>query len=81
MGIFNKIKEVVLPFQAIAQELRILRELYEADLASRERPIIRITESPLRNDTEVSYSNDRRPLDAAQSLADEVLDEYDEELL
>jgi hypothetical protein len=51
------------PFAAIARELRIIRELYELDLESREKPIYRITEKPSKKDTEVSYSGvaDTRP--------------------
>lgn len=44
------------PLPEIAKEIRLLRELYELDLASRTPPILRITEKPGRNDTEVSYA-------------------------
>ena len=43
------------PFATIARELRFLRELYEADLGSREKPIYRLTEQASRRDTEVLY--------------------------
>jgi hypothetical protein len=43
------------PFSVIARELTVIRELYEADLASRPLPVIRITESPGKHDTEVSW--------------------------
>jgi hypothetical protein len=50
------------PFKQIAAELKILRELYEADLGSRTPPIIRVTEAPRpKDDTEVSYSEDETP--------------------
>lgn len=47
------------PFAAIARELRIIRELYEADLGSRVPPIYRLTEKPSKADTEVSYADVR----------------------
>lgn len=51
------------PLRSIASELRIIRELYELDLQSRDNPIIRQTERPSKADTEVSYSGvtDRTP--------------------
>lgn len=55
---FKRIKSFFLPFQAIASELSILRELYELDLANRKPPIYRITESPNKHDTEVTYGDD-----------------------
>lgn len=55
---------LVRPFGNIARELRIIRELYEADLASRQTPIYRVTESPSKLDTEISYAGveDKRPI-------------------
>jgi hypothetical protein len=53
------------PFASIARELRIIRELYELDLASRRPdPIYRLTEKASKKDTEVSYSGviDDRPM-------------------
>lgn len=50
-----KILEILNPLHAIAAELKILRELYEADLMSRDKPIWRTTEKPSKGDTEVSY--------------------------
>jgi hypothetical protein len=54
---------LVRPFGTIARELTIIRQLYEADLGSRERPVNRLTEQPSKYDTEVSYSGvvDRTP--------------------
>jgi len=46
---------LIRPLSHIAQELRILRELYELDLQSRVPPIYRMTEKPSKADTEVSY--------------------------
>lgn len=43
------------PLPEIARELRLLRELYELDLASRTPPVYRLTEKPSQRDTEVSY--------------------------
>lgn len=49
------------PLTTIARELHILRELYEADLATRQ--IYRLTEKPAKDDTSVSYAGmrDERP--------------------
>ncbi len=66
IGFFGRLKQIIHPFSEIASELRILRELYEAELAERlvivpERaavqaaPIRRVTEKPSIHDTEVSY--------------------------
>lgn len=52
---------LVWPFHSIARELRILRELYELDLASRNPPIYRLTEQPSAADTEVSYMDVEEP--------------------
>jgi hypothetical protein len=59
--VLEKITEIVMPFKAIASELRIMRELYELSLA--ERGIHRVTEKPSIADTEVSYMGDppRKP--------------------
>lgn len=50
-----KILEILNPLQTIAAELKIIRELYEADLMSRDKPIWRTTEKPRKDDTEVTY--------------------------
>ena len=52
---WQRLLDLVAPFGQIAQELRILRELYELDLSSRTPPIIRVTETPRKDDTTVSY--------------------------
>jgi len=52
------IREWLNPLATIAHELSILRELYEMDLASRTPPLIRITETPGRSDTTVSYGEE-----------------------
>jgi hypothetical protein len=51
------------PLRSIAQELKILRELYELDLGSRNPPLYRFTEKPNQKDTEVMYTGmvDKRP--------------------
>lgn len=54
----KRLLQIFTPFAVIAKELTILRELYEADLASRETPVIRITQSPKKSDTEVFYGDD-----------------------
>ena len=52
------------PLAQIAEELKIIRQLYEEELSTRPTPIYRITEAPSKKDTEVSYSGvvDERPL-------------------
>lgn len=52
------IRDWLAPFAAIAAELRIIRECYEMELASRNPPLIRVTEAPSKNDTMVSYQGD-----------------------
>lgn len=49
------------PLTSIARELRIIRELYEADLDSRPNPIHRLTETPNKKDTEVLYAGQSNP--------------------
>ena len=51
----KKLIEVLAPFAVIARELTAIRELYEAELAAREKPIYRITETPGKSDTEVIW--------------------------
>lgn len=50
------------PLHEIAKDLRILRELYELDLGSRNPPLYRVTEKPSKHDTEVVEDVDMRPL-------------------
>lgn len=58
---------VLRPFRAlvnIAAELKMLRELYEAELGTRVPPIYRVTEQPNVRNTEVSYmgvADERKP--------------------
>lgn len=65
----DRIAQFVHPFAEIAKELRIIRELYEAELSERyilqrdgdrlaPAPIRRVTEKPSRHDTEVTYAGD-----------------------
>lgn len=65
------------PLAQIAKELRILRELYEAELESRHPPIYRVTEEPSKKDTEVSYMDveDRRPVYKRWFTAEEEEDD------
>jgi len=49
------------PLPQIAAELRLLRELYELELSSREKPIYRLTEKPSKRDTEVLYGEETVP--------------------
>lgn len=61
---FRVLLALLRPLSAIAAELRNLRELYEADLASRPTPVYRVTEQLRKGDTEVTYAGeaDERPL-------------------
>jgi hypothetical protein len=69
---FRRLKDLIIPFSGIAQELRILRELYEMDLASRNPPLVRITEEPRRADTEITYMGDEpKPKSALRRLLEE----------
>lgn len=65
------------PFSQIARELTIMRELYELDLASRNPPIIRITESPSEGDTEVTYTGEQ--VKAKRTAATILFGEEEEE--
>jgi hypothetical protein len=54
MKLLRMLRLIFSPMREIARELKIIRELYEAELAEREPPIRRITEEPNpRFDTEV----------------------------
>ena len=59
---FKLLLSMLRPFAGIARELKIIRELMEADLASRH--IYRVTEKPSKKDTEITYAGvtDDRPL-------------------
>lgn len=59
MNMFRIIRAAISPSRAIAAELRIIRELYELDLAS--RGLYRITETASKGDTEISYSDVDEP--------------------
>ncbi len=71
--------DIIAPLSQIAKELRILRELYELDLESREKPIYRVTEKPSKKDTEVLYSGvtDDRPIYKKWFTAADVEEEED----
>lgn len=64
--------DYLLPLNKIAQSLDKIALLYEADLASREHPVILTTEKPKKTDTEVSYMGvrDDRPLYKRWGMAD-----------
>lgn len=55
MKFFRILRVVLSPTRAIAQELKVLRELYEMDLAS--RGLYRSTQTADKGDTEISYSD------------------------
>jgi hypothetical protein len=66
---WSKLFALILPFTSIAEEIKILRELYELDLASRKPPIYRVTESP-GDDTEISFGDEKRVKKSALTLED-----------
>lgn len=55
---FKWLRSIFLPFYAIAEELRIIRELYEKELMERDKPIVRITDQPKKGDVEVLWTDD-----------------------
>ena len=67
---YDALLNLLLPFHAIAKELTVIRELYELDLANREKPIYRITESPGKDDTEVTYVDEEKKRTKADELVD-----------
>jgi predicted SnoaL-like aldol condensation-catalyzing enzyme len=52
--VFKLLRLLLTPLPELVKDIRIIRELYEADLA--ERHIHRQTEKPKTSDTSVSYS-------------------------
>ena len=56
IGILTEVLRPLNSLRIIAQELSAIRELYELELAARERPIYRTTEQAKKSDTEVSYA-------------------------
>ena len=69
------------PWASIARELTALRELYEADLASRKPPVYRLTEKPSKSDTEVFWEEaPRKPTSAIDRLKDVLSSTEEEEL-
>lgn len=49
----NPLTGFILSLGRIAEELRTIRKLYEAELATREKPVYLVTEKPSRKDTTV----------------------------
>jgi hypothetical protein len=74
-----KFMRVAAPFTHIARELSIIRELYEADLASRHPPVVRITETPKKSDTEVTYMEDHPKKTVKDRLAQLLGGDEDDE--
>jgi hypothetical protein len=59
MKLLRMLRLIFSPMREIARELKIIRELYEAELAERTPRIVRITEAPNpRLDTEVMIPGD-----------------------
>jgi hypothetical protein len=62
MKLLRMLRLVFSPFKEIAKELKIIRELYEAELSERKPAIVRITEpANPRWDTEVFTGEDEKP--------------------
>lgn len=68
--IYAALVQLFLPFHSMSKSLAILCELYELDLANREKPIYRVTESPSKDDTEVTYFGEQVKRSKADELAD-----------
>lgn len=78
----KKLLEMLAPFAVIARELTAIRELYEAELATRDKPIYRVTEAPSKYDTEVTYGEEKPKkgsiLSRLMLLGGEDDDEYED---
>ena len=62
MKLLRMLRLIFSPMKEIARELRIIRELYEAELAERTPRIIRVTETPdPRFDTEIFDGSEATP--------------------
>ena len=62
MKLLRMLRLIFSPMKEIAKELKIIRELYEAELSERQPPIIRITEpANPRWDTEVFGDEPEKP--------------------
>lgn len=78
---FRRLLGLLSPFHDIARELKILRELYEAELAERDPPIIRRTEKPRKSDTVVSYAGEEdRTKTALRKAFDSLVNSTEEDL-
>ena len=76
---FSKLAEFINPLHTIAKELTAIRELYEAELATRDKPIYRITEDPQEGDTVVMYTGDEpKAKSALRRLLEGLGDEAEE---
>jgi hypothetical protein len=81
-----RIYALFLPFATIARELQILRELYELELAAHTDrfgnpdPIRRVTETPGRRDTIVTYAGDDEKSRAVDEVLENALDDEEDEL-
>ena len=79
---FGKVRDVFLPFQSIASELRILRELYEQELSECKPPIIRQTDTPRRHDTTVMFSGEEsRPKSVLDKLKTKFQEDVDDDIV
>ena len=61
VSIFAPIPSMARSLDRISENLSIIRELYEEELAQRSRPVWRVTERPGTSDTEILYSSEPPP--------------------
>lgn len=54
------------PLYSISRDLHRLTDLYELELASRDPPIMKRTESPDDSDTQVTYGEEADPAEKAR---------------
>jgi hypothetical protein len=66
------------PLATIAQELHILRQLYEMELAARDPPLYRVTEQPNPSNTEVMYGTSDPPKQKKWPWSEDVIEEVEQ---
>lgn len=54
------------PLYSISRDLHRLTDLYELELASRNPPIVKYTESPSDSDTQITYGEEVDPVEKAR---------------
>lgn len=76
---FGRLFRLFTPFQSIAEDLHVMRELYEKELSERVPPIIRITQTPRSDDTIVEYMGAEKPKSKLRDLMDGLTNNLSEE--